>query len=74
MSSRTRTGGAIAAALIVAGLTGGPRAASVVAPTFDAMVARAQVVFVGETLDVRSRWESTPYWRERSCSRARPSR
>ena len=60
VSSRTGVGGAIAAALIVAGLSGGPRAASVIAPTFDAMVARAQVVFVGETLDVRSRWESTP--------------
>jgi len=60
VSSRTRVCGAIVAALIVAGVSGGPRAASVIAPTFDAMVARAQLVFVGETLDVRSRWESTP--------------
>ena len=59
MSLRTGVGGAIAAVFIVAGLSGGPRAASVIAPTFDAMVARAQVVFVGETLDVQSRWEST---------------
>jgi hypothetical protein len=50
----------LAAAVITAGLAGSLRAASIIAPTFDAMTARAQVVFVGETLDVRSRWVSTP--------------
>jgi hypothetical protein len=49
-----------AAAIAVAVMAGAPRAASVVAPTFDAMVTRAQAVFVGETVDVQSRWVSTP--------------
>jgi hypothetical protein len=50
----------VLSAVLVAGvLAGTPRAASVVAPTFDAMVTRAQSVFVAETLDVRSRWVST---------------
>ena len=44
----------------IVGLASAPRAASVVAPTFDALVARSQVVFVGETLGVQSRWVSTP--------------
>jgi hypothetical protein len=56
---RTGAGRALAAAIIIAGLTGALQAASVIAPTFDGMIARAQVVFVGETLDVRSRWVST---------------
>ena len=60
MRSRTRVWRAVAAVLVVAGLAGAPRAASVIAPTFDAMVARSQVVFIGETLDVRARWVSTP--------------
>ena len=60
MRSRTRVWLAVAAALVVVGLAGAPRAASVVAPTFDALVARSQVVFVGETLGVQSRWVSTP--------------
>ena len=60
MIRRTGAGRAIAAALIIASLSGGLRAATVIAPAFDAMVARAQVVFVGETLDVSSRWISTP--------------
>ena len=50
---------ALAAAIVVAVLAGAPEAASVVAPTFDVMVARAQTVFVGQTLDVRSQWVST---------------
>jgi hypothetical protein len=49
----------LAAALIFGVLTGAPRAASVIAPTFEVMVARAQTVFVGQTLDVRSQWVST---------------
>ena len=59
MRNRTGAGAAAAAALIIGVLSAGPRAASVIAPTFGAMVARAQAVFVGETLDVRSRWVST---------------
>jgi hypothetical protein len=50
---------ALAAAIMITVTAAVPRATSVVAPTFDEMVARAQVVFVGETLDVRSRWVST---------------
>lgn len=60
MRSRTRVRLAVAAALVVVGLAGAPRAASVVAPTFDALVARSQVVFIGETVGVQSRWVSTP--------------
>lgn len=60
MSGRTHVGRRLAAAIIIAGLAGGLEAASIVAPTFDGMIARAQVVFVGETLDVRSQWVSTP--------------
>ena len=60
MRSRTRVWLAVAAAFVVVGLASAPRAASVVAPTFDALVARSQVVFVGETLGVHSRWVSTP--------------
>jgi len=56
---RTGTSRALAAAIVVAVLAGSPRAASIIAPTFDAMVARAQAVFVGETVDVRSHWVST---------------
>ena len=59
MKNRGGAGRGLAAAVIVAGLAGGLQAASVVAPTFDVMAARAQAVFVGETLDVRSRWVST---------------
>jgi hypothetical protein len=36
------------------------RAATVVAPTFAELVARAQVVFVGDTVGVESRWVTTP--------------
>ena len=59
MRSRTGVRRALAAGIVVAVLAGAPQAASVVAPTFEAMLARAQTVFVGETLDVRSRWVST---------------
>ena len=59
MRSRTGVRLALAAALAVAVTAGMPRAASVIAPTFDVMVARAQSVFVGQTLDVQSRWVST---------------
>jgi hypothetical protein len=51
---------ALAAAIIIAGLAAAPHATSVVAPTFEGLVSRAQVVFVGETLGVQSRWVSTP--------------
>lgn len=59
---RRRTGFALALAAAIALLTpaASTRAASVIAPTFDAMVARAQAVFVGETIDARSRWVETP--------------
>ena len=49
----------LAAAMLIALAAGSPRAASVIAPTFEVMVARAQSVFVGETIDVRSRWVTT---------------
>jgi hypothetical protein len=49
----------LAAALVFGALAGTPRAASVIAPTFEVMVARARTVFVGQTLDVRSQWVST---------------
>jgi hypothetical protein len=44
----------------VAGLAGAPQATTVIAPSFDGLVSKAQVVFVGQTIDVRSQWESTP--------------
>ena len=50
---------ALAAALVLTVCAGAPRAASIIAPTFDTMIARAQHVFVGQALDVRSRWVST---------------
>jgi hypothetical protein len=50
---------ALAAALVLTVFAGAPRAASIIAPTFDTMITRAQSVFVGQTLDVRSRWVST---------------
>jgi hypothetical protein len=56
---RTDVRRALAAAVVAAVLAGAPEAASVIAPTFDVMVARAQTVFVGQTLDVRSQWVST---------------
>jgi hypothetical protein len=60
MRSRANVRGALAAAIVIAVMARSPQAASVVAPTFDAMVARARSVFVGQTLDVQSRWVSTP--------------
>lgn len=60
MRSRTRAALALAYALAVLTPAAVSRAASVAAPTFDAMVARAQAVFVGRTVDVQSRWVSTP--------------
>ena len=60
MRNRTGAGRRLAVAVIFAGLAGGLQAASIVAPTFSGMIARAQAVFVGETLDVRSQWVSTP--------------
>jgi hypothetical protein len=59
MRRRNGAGLALAAALAVAVTAGAPRAASVIAPTFDAMVTRAQTVFVGQTTDVRSHWVAT---------------
>jgi hypothetical protein len=50
---------AAAAAVLLVALAAVPRAASVVAPTFDGLVTRARSVFVGETVDVSSRWIST---------------
>jgi hypothetical protein len=50
---------AAAAAVLLAALAAVPRAASVVAPTFDGLVTRARTVFVGQTVDVSSRWVST---------------
>jgi len=51
---------ALAAALVLTACAAAPRAASVIAPSFDAMITRAQTVFVGQALDVSSRWVSTP--------------
>ncbi|MCX6552019.1 MAG: hypothetical protein NTY02_13645 [Acidobacteria bacterium] len=36
-----------------------PGATTVIPPTFSEMVAQAQIVFVGETVDVQSRWIAT---------------
>jgi hypothetical protein len=60
VSSRTRAALALAVALAATVPAAAPEAASVIAPTFDALVARAQAVFVGRTVDVRSRWVPTP--------------
>jgi hypothetical protein len=49
----------LSAAIVVVALAAAPQAASVIAPTFDVMTARSQTVFVGQTLDVTSRWVST---------------
>jgi hypothetical protein len=49
----------LAAAMIVAALTVALQATTVIAPTFDELVARSQAVFVGQTVDVRSQWVST---------------
>ena len=59
MIGRTGILRAAAAALLCVALAAVPRAASVVAPTFDGLVTRARTVFVGETVDVSSRWVST---------------
>jgi hypothetical protein len=48
-----------AAAALVAGAATAGHATSVVPPTFTELVGRAQAVFVGETLDVKSLWVST---------------
>ena len=60
MRNRTGIRSALTAAIIIAGLTGATRATTVIPPTFMDMVASAQVVFVGETIDVRSQWVSAP--------------
>ncbi len=59
MSAGTGIARALSAALAIAALSAAPRAASVVAPNFEALVTRARTVFVGETIDVSSRWVST---------------
>jgi hypothetical protein len=60
VSNWSRRWGAVAAGLGLACLATTVRATTVVAPTFDELVTRAQVVFVGDTVDVRPRWVSTP--------------
>ena len=60
MNIRARARCALAAAAIVAGAATAAYATTVVPPTFEQMVARSQVVFVGQTVDVRSQWISTP--------------
>ena len=47
-----------AAAAIAAAAAAAPSATTVVPPTFTELVARARTVFVGETIDVESRWVS----------------
>jgi hypothetical protein len=49
----------LAAAALVAGAQPAGHATTVVPPTFTELVAKAQTVFVGQTLDVESRWVST---------------
>jgi len=44
------------AAVIAAGMAVAGHATSIVPPTFTELVSRAQTVFVGETIDVESRW------------------
>ena len=56
--SRTAIRG-LAAAVLVACAAPASQATTVVPPTFTELVARAQTVFVGQTLDVESRWVST---------------
>ena len=58
MKSRARWGFALCA--LVGGLTLVAHATTVVAPTFAELVSEAQTVFVGETIDVQSRWVTTP--------------
>jgi hypothetical protein len=60
LTRRTEVRLALASAIAVAVLARTPQAASVVAPTFETLVARAQTVFVGQTVDLRSQWVSTP--------------
>ena len=59
MSGRSGGPRAAAAVALLVALAAAPRAASVVAPTFDGLVTRARTVFVAETVDVSSRWVST---------------
>ncbi len=59
MIGRTAILRTAAAAVVMAALASAPRAASVVAPTFEGLVTRARTVFVAETVDVSSRWVST---------------
>jgi hypothetical protein len=56
MSNRTSGFLALALVVVFATLAG---ATSVIQPTFSDLVERAQVVFVGETVAVESRWVST---------------
>jgi len=57
--TRFRLARALAAATMLAAAVAVPQATTVVPPTFDDMVARSQVVFVGQTIGVRSEWAST---------------
>lgn len=41
-------------------MTGVARASTVVAPTFDALVSGANLIFVGEVTDVRGEWRNGP--------------
>lgn len=59
MNMRQRAIRALGAGALVAGAAASIHATTVVPPTFDELVARSRTVFVGETLDVRSRWVST---------------
>jgi hypothetical protein len=59
VTCRTLVLRAAAAAVVIAALASEPRAASVVAPTFEGLVTRARTVFVAEAVDVSSRWVST---------------
>jgi hypothetical protein len=58
--SRTRGWRVLTAAVVFTAAMPGLRATTVEAPTFEGLVARAQVVFLGETTGVRSAWVSTP--------------
>ena len=40
--------------------TGVARSTTVIPPTFDALVSSAATIFVGEVMNVRSEWETTP--------------
>ncbi len=60
MSYMSRRWAVLTAVIGLAGWATMAWATTVVPPTFDELVARAQTVFVGDTVNVQPRWVSTP--------------